>query len=189
MTTDRYIHIAKQNATIPICLSSCPFGKPTERPSLPSLQACSGGCHKALEISSAATPDPPPNRKRRRQDCFLEVRGPNNRDQSGANSGSTNGRTTSRTFHSVALPPTDLQVHCALVVSEPKREDGLAKSKAAVPNHFKQRSKSHPFLATSRAAVSVSLQLVRASVRTNTPGVREEGWNGAVARCTASLHN
>jgi hypothetical protein len=174
VTTNRYIHIAKQNATIPICLSLCPFGKPTERPSLPSPQACSGGCHKALEISSAATPDPPPNRKHHCQDCFLEVRGPTREICQEPTvvvrtSGPPLEPSSGRRQHSGALP----RVHCLLVVSEPKRGDGLAKSKAAVPNHFQQRSKYDPFLAPSRAAVSVSLQLVRASVRTNTPGGRE----------------
>lgn len=81
-------------------------------------------------------------------------------------------------------------------VSEPKREDNLAKSKAAVPNHFQQRS-NLPFLATSQAPVCVSLQLVRAAaVRTHPGGVREESME--CSRCTlhrtalhrtASLHS
>ena len=50
----------KQTATFYIRLDLYAFGKPTERPSLPSIQRlalwrASGGCHKDLP---AATPDP-----------------------------------------------------------------------------------------------------------------------------------
>ncbi|KAF1924592.1 uncharacterized protein M421DRAFT_277576 [Didymella exigua CBS 183.55] len=114
--------------------------------------------HKALEICSAATPDPPPNRKQHRQDRFPEVRGPateiclepNNRYLSGArtNGGTHKGRYADSASHVSYLCSArgstplqaDLHLHCPLVVSEPNHDASFARSKAAVPNYFQQRS-------------------------------------------------
>lgn len=159
MTSDRYIHNRQQNATI-LILCSCLFGKPTERPFLPSLQACSGGCHRALEISSAATPDPPPNRKHRRQDCLPEVRGPTTeicqeptvvaRTVGHAQGGTPCTSRTSRLAGGSA-PLRSRKLTCKSIVRSSSANQNLntalpkANLPLPIPNHFQQRSKSHPF--------------------------------------------
>jgi hypothetical protein len=57
-----------------------------------------------------------------------------------------------------------------LIVSEPNREVGFAKSKPAVPNHFQQRSKSQP-LSPSGQSRGVQVFAARASHPVHQVGV------------------